>query len=139
MNAAGMEDAGHPETDPDAETQLFILASCPVDYRPDGAPRLWGKLKIRISQGSLAHSIYQRQEVEEPFNCDYEMNPDFREELEAGGLKVSGLTDEGGIRIIELPGHRFYMATGFVPQLNSEENSPHPLITAFIKAAIPEV
>ena len=73
--------------------------------------------------------------MEEAFNCNYELNPDFREAIEASGLKVSGVSEDGGARIIELPGHRFYLATAFLPQLTSESNSPHPLITAYLEAA----
>ncbi len=114
----------------------MVLASCPVDSRPPGAPRLWGGLKIRISPESLAFQIYQETYVEEPFNCNYELNPAYRNILEKTGLKVTGVTAEGGSRIVELPDHHFFMATGFVPQLKSQENRPHPLIVAFLEAAL---
>jgi CTP synthase (UTP-ammonia lyase) len=115
---------------------LLVLASCPVDNRPEGATRLWGKLKIRVSPGSLAYRIYQKPEVDEAFNCNYELNPDFRGRLEATGLKVGGVSEDGGARIIELPDHHFFMATGFLPQLTSEKTRPHPLIIAYLEAAI---
>jgi len=113
-----------------------VLASCPVDKRPKGAPRLSGQLKIEIRHGSLAFRIYQKTAVSEPFNCNYELNPKYRARLESAGLKVSGVSEDGGARIIELPGHDFFIATGFLPQLNSEENKPHPLIVAYLKAAL---
>jgi CTP synthase (UTP-ammonia lyase) len=113
-----------------------VLVSCPVDDRPDGAPRLWGNLKIRVSPGSLAFSIYQKPEIEERFNCNYELNPEYRKIIEAGGMKISGETGEGGARIIEIPDRRFFLATGFLPQTISEPAHPHPLITAFLEAAI---
>ena len=103
--------------------------------RPEGAPRLWGKLKIKVIPGSLAFSIYQRTEVEEPFNCNYELNPEFRSKLELSGLRVSAVSEDGGARIVELPDHPFFLGTGFMPQLASEENLPHPLIVAYLKAA----
>jgi CTP synthase (UTP-ammonia lyase) len=141
-NAAGLKDAGHPEDDPDTAVPLLILASCPVDSRPEGAPRLWGKLTIRISPGSLAFGIYQQLKVEEAFNCNYELNPEYREKLEIAGLKVSGVSESGGAsegggaRIIELPAHRFFIATGFLPQISSSEEKPHPIIAAFLEAAL---
>jgi CTP synthase (UTP-ammonia lyase) len=55
--------------------------------------------------------------------------------LEETGLKVSGISEDGGARIVELPGLRFFLATGFVPQLVSEERKPHPLVVAYLKAA----
>jgi CTP synthase (UTP-ammonia lyase) len=113
-----------------------VLVSCPVDNRPDGAPRLFGKLKIAIIPDSLAYKIYKNTETQEPFNCNYELNPTFRGQLESHGLKVSGVSADGGVRIIELLDNRFFIATGFVPQLSSEVNKPHPLIVAYLKAAL---
>jgi CTP synthase len=115
---------------------LLVLASCPVDNRPEGATRLWGKLKIKVSPGSLAYRAYRKTQVNEAFNCNYELNPDFRGKLEATGLKVSGVSEDGGARIIELPDHHFFMATGFLPQFTSEETKPHPLIVAYLEAAL---
>jgi CTP synthase (UTP-ammonia lyase) len=107
-----------------------------VPERPDGAPRLWGKLKIAVTPDSLAFSIYQQSEVVEAFNCNFELNPEYRETIEASGLKVSGVSEDCGTRIVELPGHRFFLATAFQPQLTSEIARPHPLIIAYLKAAL---
>jgi len=114
---------------------LLVLASCPVDNRPEGATRLWGKLKIKVSPGSLAFRIYRRKEVAEAFNCNYELNPDFRGTLEATGLKVSGVSEDGGARIIELPEHHFFMATGFLPQFTQKQ--PGPTLSLSLTCKLP--
>jgi CTP synthase len=113
-----------------------VLAACPVDNRPAGAPRLSGQLKIKVSKDSLAYQIFGKTEISEPFTCNYELNPEYRGKLEAAGLKVSGVSADGGARIIELPDHTFFIGTGFVPQLASEPGHPHPLIVAFMEAAV---
>lgn len=130
-----IEDAGHTETDPDTPTPLITLASCPVDSRPDGAPRLWGKLRIRIKRGSRAFEAYGVTRAEESFGCNYELNPDYRDALERSGLIVSGVSSDGGARIIELPPY-WFVGTGFLPQLNSAPGKPHPLIVSYLKAAL---
>jgi CTP synthase (UTP-ammonia lyase) len=132
---SGLRNAGHTEEDPNASIPLLILASCPVENRPENTPRLWGKLRLRINPDTLASRIYQSSTAEEAFTCNYELNPVYRGILEDSGLKVSGISEDGGARIIELPGHRFFLATGFVPQLVSEEKKPHPLVVAYLKAA----
>ncbi len=124
------------EEDPNVATPLLILAACPVDNRPVGTPRLWGGSKINISPDTLAYSIYRSSKIEETFTCSYELNPAYRANLEAAGLKVSGISEDGGARIVELPDHHFFIATGFIPQLASGENRPHPLILAYLKAAL---
>jgi CTP synthase len=92
-----------------------------VENRPDSAPRLWGKLRLHISPDTLASRIYRSSTAEEAFTCNYELNPVYRAKLEESGLKVSGISDDGGVRIVELPSLRFFLSTGFVPQLVSEE------------------
>jgi CTP synthase len=133
---AGLEEAGHREIDPNTPVPLLVIAACPVDNRPAGTPRLSGKLKIELNRDSLAFRIYRKTVTAEPFTCNYELNPDYRGKLEAAGMRVSGVSADGGARIIELPDHRFFIGTGFVPQLSSEANKPHPLIVAYLKAAI---
>jgi CTP synthase len=107
-----------------------------VDNRPTGAPALSGRLKIKLLPGSLAYNIYQKTEIEEAFNCGFELNPAYQQKLESAGLKVTGKTADGGARIVELPENAFYIGTGFIPQLSSEVNKPHPLIVAFLQAAV---
>lgn len=136
MNVIGEPDIGHQEYDPDISNPLFVLASHPVEARPEGTPRLWGNLRIRIAPASIAYRIYRQDEIEEPYSCNFELNPEYREALEKRGLKISGTTASGSAGVIEVPDHAFYIATGYQPQLSSEENNPHPLIVAFLKAAI---
>jgi CTP synthase (UTP-ammonia lyase) len=124
------------EIDPDTHTPLLIMAACPVDSRSQGTPRLYGGMKIKVVPDSLAFCIYRSTDIEETFTCSYELNPVYRETLEKTGLKVSGTGVDGAARIVELADHRFFMGTGFVPQLSSEENRPHPLITAFLEEAL---
>jgi CTP synthase (UTP-ammonia lyase) len=35
-----------------------------------------------------------------------------------------------------MPDHPYYIATLFVPQLTSTEQQPHPIIVAFLQAAL---
>jgi ubiquinone/menaquinone biosynthesis C-methylase UbiE len=130
-----IEDAGHTEIDPETKTPLLVLASCPVDNRPNGDPRLSGKLWIRIKPGTQAFEAYGRRKTEENFSCNYELNPEYRPILERSGLIVSGTSYDGGARIVELPPH-WFVGTGFLPQLSSEPGKPHPLIVTYLKAAL---
>ena len=50
-------------------------------------------------------------------------------------MKVSGVSEDGGARIVELPERRLFIAPGFVPRLTSGENRSHPLIIAYPEAA----
>ena len=134
-NILGIRDAGHLENDPHAAVTLIVLVSCPVPERPNGTTRLSGRLKIEISPDSLASSIYQYPEVEEEFNCNYELDPAYQSVMEDGGMCITGLGENGEARIVELSDHRFFLATAFQPHFLSEKGRPHPLISAFLEAA----
>ena len=70
----------------------------------------------------------------EDYYCAYGVNPEYRTALEKGGLRVSELGDEGEVRIVELPGHPFYLGTLFLPQTRSLPGRPHPLIAGYAAA-----
>jgi len=51
-------------------------------------------------------------------------------------MVVSGIDADGEVRIVELKEHPFFIATLFVPQHRSNPEVPHPLITAYLEAAL---
>jgi CTP synthase (UTP-ammonia lyase) len=123
----GIEDAEHEESAPGASTLFISKLAC----------SLAGKTQqIKIVSDSLAHRSYGAHEVVEQFFCNYGLNPAFREEVKKGTLKITGVDSEGEVRIVELSDHPFYMATLFLPQTASKPESPHPLILAYLKAAM---
>ena len=64
------------------------------------------------------------------------MNPDYRLQFEACGLRVSGVGDAGEIRIVEIPEHPFFVATLFLPQARSTAASPHPLLVGYAATVV---
>ena len=67
--------------------------------------------------------------------CNYGVNPNFVSRFEAAGVRIAGLGDTGELRAVELPEHRFYVATLFHPQLESQPGRPSPFVTAYVSAA----
>ena len=91
---------------------------------------------IRIAPGSLAHMAYGTSEATESYHCNFGLNPAFRTRILGGLMVATGRGADGEIRIIELGGHPFFVATLFLPQLTSRPGAPHPLIVAYLKAAL---
>lgn len=91
---------------------------------------------MQLVPGTRAQQAYGCESVVEAFRCSYGLNPAYRDRLVRGPLVVSGVGAEGEARIVELPGHRFFLATLYVPQLSSRPEAPHPLIRAYVQAAI---
>jgi CTP synthase (UTP-ammonia lyase) len=122
----GIKDAEHEESAPGASTLFISKLAC----------SLVGKTQeIKVAPDSIAHRAYGKREVMEQFFCNYGLNPVFRDEVGKGKLSVTGVDPEGEVRIVELSGHPFYVATLFLPQVASKQGSPHPLILAYLKAA----
>ncbi len=46
---------------------------------------------IKIVPGSFVHRAYEQEEVTEQFACSYGLNPQFREKVGAGKLKITGV------------------------------------------------
>lgn len=92
--------------------------------------------RVQVVPGTGAAEAYGGEPVVEAFRCSYGLNPAYRHLLDGGPLVVSGLGPEGEVRLVELPDRRFYVATLYLPQLSSTRGAPHPLILAYLTAAV---
>lgn len=102
-----------------------------------GTMRL-GQYPTVLKKGSLAQKAYKADEVLERHRHRYEVNPEYIMELEDGGIVFSGKSPDGRLmEIMELPTdvHPFFVGMQFHPELQARPLDPHPLFTAFIKAA----
>ncbi len=53
-----------------------------------------------------------------------------------GALRVTGVDEVGDVRIIELDGHPFFIATLFQPERSASSGIRHPLIAAYLQASM---
>ncbi len=56
--------------------------------------------------------------------------------IKSGPIRIVGSDNEGEIRVLEFPGHPFFIGTLFVPQALSTEKNPHPLVTGSLQAIL---
>ena len=127
-NVLGFVDARHAEYDPNA-SRLFISAlSCSL---------VGMELRVRLQPHTAVRAFYGRDEVVERYYCTFGVNPEYSDTL-AGNpdLVISGRDFNGEIRIIEIPDHPFFVGTLFVPQTQSRELMPHPLVSGFLQAVL---
>ncbi len=101
-----------------------------------GTMRL-GAYKACLQQGTRIASIYGADEISERHRHRYEVNIDYREELEDAGLVMSGLSPDGVLpETIEYADHPWFIGVQYHPELKSRPFEPHPLFASFIEAAI---
>lgn len=124
-NVLRIEDAEHEETAPGAPT--LIVSRCSLAGTTE---------RVDISPKTIAHRAYGSAQATEQFRCNYGLNESYRSAFSNGPLKITGVDSTGGARIVELPEHPFFVATLFLPQLLSRRGAPHPLVLAYLSAAI---
>lgn len=65
-----------------------------------------------LKKDSKAYALYGKEEISERHRHRYEVNNDYREELKAHGMELSGLSPDGHIvEMIELKDHPFFIGT----------------------------
>jgi len=130
-----MKDADSAENSPNSKNIVTTPVSCAIPNRAESAPKLSGKIpEIRIRPGSYLEGFYKKDVVTEEFFCNYEVNPDFEGAIIEAGFAIAARGENGEIRAIEAPKHRFFIATLFQPQLSSKPGKPHPIIVEFLRA-----
>lgn len=140
-NVAKIPDAHTAEIKPNAKNLV-------IDYMPEqkekiargeygGTMRL-GSYPCKLRTGTLAQKCYGKGLVHERHRHRYEVNLNAVIKLTEAGLKFSGISpDHKLMEIAELPEsiHPFFLGTQFHPEFLARPLNPHPLFTAFIKAA----
>lgn len=121
----GIADAAHAEYDPDASSLFVTLLACSL---------VGQTMTVTVRPGTLAGSLYPSASAAERYYCRFGLDPARVGDLEAAGLAISGVDQDGEPRIVELAGNRFGLATLFVPQTSSTPRRPHPIVAGFVAA-----
>ena len=145
-NLAGLPDASSTEFGPCANPVVGLLTEWArgneVEQRQAGG-NLGGTMRLgaypaRLEAGSLVRSQYgDAAMIHERHRHRYEVNLNYRAQLEAAGLRFSGMSPDGILpEIIEYPGHPWFIGVQYHPELKSKPLDPHPLFSGFIAAAV---
>jgi CTP synthase len=148
-NIAGIQNAGSEEFNHEAGKRRFepIIyhlkewvqgnhkVSRKVEDDKGGTMRL-GAYSAVLAEGSTVARAYNSTSIEERHRHRYEVDINYRKELEKNGLIFSGMSPDGRLpEIVELRDHPWFIGVQFHPELKSKPFDPHPLFRDFIKAA----
>ena len=101
-----------------------------------GTMRL-GAYECLLAKNSKVREIYGSEKIFERHRHRYEVNIDYRLDLEKVGLNFSGMSPDQRLpEIVEIPNHPWFVGVQFHPELKTKPFDPHPLFTSFVKAAI---
>lgn len=103
-----------------------------------GASMRLGAYPAHIKKGTHASAAYASSKISERHRHRYEVNPEYIQRLTEAGIVFSGTSPDGILmEIAELPtkAHPFFVGVQFHPEFLARPLTPHPLFTAFAKAA----
>jgi len=134
-NVCGLE-AGSSEFDHDVPHPVIDLMRDQRSQSKMGGTMRLGAYPCVLSKGTLAYRLYGEEEISERHRHRWEVNNEYRDLLAEKGLVFSGLSPKGDlVEIIELPGHPYFIAGQFHPELKSRPMRAHPLFRGLVAAA----
>ena len=139
---ANSEEFGASESD--GNNVIYIMEGQRGKESTGGTMRL-GDYKAKLREKSKTKKIYEKYgwgvvnedgyEVIERHRHRYEVNQKFLDEMEKGGIRVSGTSPNGRlVEFIEAPGCKFFVATQAHPEFKSRPLNTHPLFMEFIRS-----
>ncbi len=149
-NLVGLKNAGSEEFDHESGARRFtpvvyhlkewVQGNHTVRRKADdakgGTMRL-GAYTAVLKEGSRAAAVYGTTTIEERHRHRYEVDIQYRDQLEKCGLIFSGMSPDGRLpEIVEVKDHPWFIGVQFHPELKSKPFAPHPLFADFVRAAM---
>jgi len=139
-NVCKMNMAHTTEINPNTKHPVIDLMSeqkAKIQKKDYGGSMRLGAYLCQIAKGTRVQKAYGQTNISERHRHRYEVNNDFRLDLEKRGLVIAGLNPQRNlVEIIELKNHPFFIATQFHPEFKSRPLRPHPLFREFVKAGL---
>lgn len=136
-NVCKMKNANSTEMDPDTPFPVIDILPEQREIEEKGGTMRLGAYKALLSKGTRTRELYKKDEASERHRHRYEVNPEYHDVLIEKGMVFSGCSpDSRLVEFIELPDHKFFIATQAHPELKSRMEKPAPLFYGFVKACL---
>ncbi len=135
-NVCGLDESHSLEFAAESPDPVICLMDSQRNVTRKGGTMRLGAYPAHLLAGSRVREIYGTDTISERHRHRYEVNNRYREQLEAAGLTISGVSPDGKlVEMVELSDHPWFIGCQFHPELKSRPNRPHPLFASFIGAA----
>ena len=136
-NVLGLADADSGEFDPDCPHKVIDFMPGQSDDIEKGGTLRLGSYPCVIAPDTVMARCYGQGVIHERHRHRYEFNNDYRRQMQAAGLTLSGLSPDGRlVETVELSDLPFYIGVQYHPEFKSRPNKPHPLFRGFVEAAL---
>ncbi|HEY2832723.1 MAG TPA: CTP synthase [Sporichthyaceae bacterium] len=140
---AGLDGANSAEFDAAAAHPVIATMDDQRDVvageRDLGGTMRLGLYPAKLVEGSIVRELYGEPYISERHRHRYEVNNDYRAQLERAGLVFSGTSPDGRlVEFVELSReeHPFLVATQAHPEFRSRPTRAHPLFAGLIAAGL---
>ena len=122
-----IQETPHPVVD--------VMAAQKYIIDKGGTMRL-GAQPCVIGEDTLAKRIYKEPKIFERHRHRFEINNEYKPQLEKAGMVFSGINPTLDlVEIGEIKDHPFMIGVQFHPEFRSRLENPHPLFANFVRAA----
>ena len=102
-----------------------------------GASMRLGAYDCVIKKGTKSFKAYGEGNISERHRHRFEVNNDYRDQLETAGMIISGASpDNELVEMVEIADHPWFVGTQAHPEFKSRVAKTHPLFKDFVKAAL---
>lgn len=136
-NVLGLEGANSTEFDKKPPYPVIDMMEVQKKISGLGGTMRLGAFPCKLKRASKVQEIYKMENIFERHRHRYEFNNAYLEQYQKAGLIPVGLNEKDNlVEIMELKGHPWFIGVQFHPEFKSTVANPHPVFTAFVKAAI---
>ena len=125
-NVLGLNNAGHTEIDAATPLPLLDRMHCSLIEQSQ---------KIIVTDDTF-RTMYGADSGLEGFHCSYGLNPKHECVFAESAMRIAARAADGQARALRLEGHPFFIGTQFQPERQALAGSLHPLVEAFLSAAV---
>lgn len=133
----GVANASSEEFGADSSSNVVYIMDGQQGKESTGGTMRLGNYPAVLKAGSLASRLYAATNIIERHRHRYEVNQEFVQNIEDGGLIISGTSpDNKLVEFVEAPKCKYFIATQAHPEFRSRPFRPHPLFYGLIRTVI---
>ncbi|SMG15509.1 CTP synthase [Marivirga sericea] len=136
-NVLGLKDASSTEMQQKTKNPIIDLMLEQQGITQKGGTMRLGSYACELQKNTKAYQAYGKTKINERHRHRYEFNNRYLQDIEAAGMKATGINPKTGlVEIVEISDHPWFVGTQFHPELKSTVLNPHPLFVRFVKASL---
>ena len=136
-NVLGLKDANSTEMNENTPFPVIDLMEAQKTITEKGGTMRLGAWACELMDDSIVKDVYSVSNIEERHRHRFEYNNAYRTQLEAAGLKTTGINPQTNlVEIIEIEDHPWFVGVQYHPEYKSTVANPHPLFVSLVAAAL---